>query len=203
MNSSLALLAFELLSAELGARPARTLEQLGLAAQAAAYAASAPVFVTWTKKGNLRGCIGTFQSGPTESQVTHYALASAFEDPRFAPIAQRELPLLRASVTLLAHFEHISDPFQWELGRHGLQVQFRIGLRRYLGTFLPNVAVEQEWDQEETLVQLLRKAGKTANSLHDYESLLLSGDMTLTRYEGLKSEASFADYTLVVLQETV
>lgn len=43
----------------------------------------APLFVTWTKKGELRGCIGTFSESNLATTLPQYALISGLEDDRF------------------------------------------------------------------------------------------------------------------------
>ncbi|KAF9731494.1 hypothetical protein PMIN06_000399 [Paraphaeosphaeria minitans] len=128
-----------------------------------------PLFVTWNTvaKSNgtrlsekrLRGCIGTFEAQQLDRGLRQYALISALEDTRFAPIAAPELPTLECGVTLLTNFEPISDPFDWAVGTHGLRISFTHHGRRYGSTYLPDVAKEQGWTKEETLVSLMRKAG--------------------------------------------
>ena len=75
------------------------------------------------------------------------------------PITQRELSALECSVTLLTDFESISDPMDWQIGKHGLRINFTHNGRRYGSTYLPDVAREQAWTKEETLISLMRKAG--------------------------------------------
>lgn len=201
MSKSLALWAFESLNSKLNPKaPHISLSDLNLfvGSSSADYPSKAPLFITWNKKHNLRGCIGTFQSSPTESGVANYALVSAFEDTRFPAISVSELPLLSASVTLLDKFEPISDASDWTVGKHGLKVRLNTNGRHYLGTFLPLVAEEQEWDKKETLWNLLRKAGFSGVSelqtLDFYRKGLAEGWIELTRYEGLKSGAEYAEY---------
>ncbi|SGZ53594.1 CIC11C00000001987 [Sungouiella intermedia] len=123
---------------------------------------------------------------------------SAFEDPRFPAISSSELPLLSVSVTLLDNFEPIDDPNDWEIGVHGLKVKFSANGRHFLGTFLPVVAEEQEWDKKETLWNLLRKAGYSgvsrAGTLDFYNKGITEGWMDLTRYEGLKCGLDYKEY---------
>jgi uncharacterized protein (TIGR00296 family) len=89
---------------------------------------------------------------------------SAFEDTRFNPISTRELSSLECSVTLLTHFEPITDPMDWEIGTHGLRISFVNSNRRYGATYLPDVAKDQGWTKEETMVSLMRKAGWNGRS---------------------------------------
>lgn len=148
----------------------------------------APLFVTWntinprTQETQLRGCIGTFAAQPLEEGLRTYALTAALEDHRFRPITTKELPGLECSVTLLTDFEDCTDPLDWVLGVHGLRISFadaRGAGRRYSGTYLPHVATEQGWDQEETLQSLVRKAGWSGR---DWRTG--TRDFVVTRYQG-------------------
>lgn len=199
MGTSLTVLAFASLLSKLTSSPRPSLLEIAKSlGDTNKYPKEAPIFITWNKDGNLRGCIGTFQSVELESGVSEYALISAMEDSRFPPISARELSMLSVSVTILTDFEPITDCEDWNIGEHGLKVQFQISGRHYLGTFLPSVAEEQEWTQLETLWNLLRKAGYLGVSegatLEFYIQLLREGYMTLTRYKGLKYGLSYPEY---------
>lgn len=158
----------------------------------------APLFITWNKDGDLRGCIGTFLALPTEKGVAEYAIVSAFEDPRFSPISEKELGSLSVSVTLLDNFTVIEDASAWKIGLHGLRVRFSQLGRNFSGTFLPSVAEEQGWDIETTLYYLARKAGyhgvAQGHALKTYQAGIDEGWIQLTRYDGVKGCADFADY---------
>ena len=65
---------------------------------------SAPgaTFVTLTKNGQLRGCIGSLSAHRNlEPDVRANALAAAFGDPRFKPVVAEEWPQIRIEVSLL------------------------------------------------------------------------------------------------------
>ncbi|MBI4986841.1 MAG: AmmeMemoRadiSam system protein A [Rhodocyclales bacterium] len=65
-------------------------------------------FVTLTQDGKLRGCIGSLEAWrPLATDISANAQAAAFRDPRFPPLAQRELPATRVEVSLLAPAEPI------------------------------------------------------------------------------------------------
>lgn len=83
----------------------------------------------------------------------------AFEDTRFMPISLKELSSLECSVTLLTDFEPAANALDWEIGTHGLRISFTSNGRRYGSTYLPDVAKDQGWTKEETVVSLMRKAG--------------------------------------------
>ncbi|GAM22659.1 hypothetical protein SAMD00019534_058340 [Acytostelium subglobosum LB1] len=155
-----------------------------------------PLFVTWKidARGNgdydLRGCIGTFQAQPLIQTLNNYALTSALKDHRFKPIPQKDLPKLKCSVSLLVDFEDAKDCWDWEVGVHGIWIEFRDASNTKLNaTYLPEVMPEQEWTKEEALKSLVRKAGY--NGKVD-EQLLQR--IKLTRYQSSKSAMTYAQY---------
>ncbi|GIW40068.1 MAG: hypothetical protein KatS3mg076_0645 [Candidatus Binatia bacterium] len=112
------------------------------------------VFVSLHRGGQLRGCIGTLEAKEPLWQVTErMALASAFDDPRFPPLAPEELDLVDIEVDVLGP-PRPASPRDIVPGLHG--VVLTLGGSR--GVFLPQVALEQGWDREELLRQLCRKA---------------------------------------------
>ena len=118
---------------------------------------SAPgaAFVTLTKNGRLRGCIGYTEAvAPLFKVVQECAVAAATEDPRFPPVSPMELPSLRVEISVLTPLFPIR-PEEVEVGRHGLMVA-RGGMR---GLLLPQVPVEWGWDREMFLDQTCVKAG--------------------------------------------
>ena len=51
---------------------------------------------------------------------------------------------------MLTDFEEVYDPLDWEVGKHGIEVEFKADPRAkktYRGTFLPNVASDNGWNQ--------------------------------------------------------
>lgn len=94
----------------------------------------------------MRGCIGTFASELLSFNLAKYAEIAAFEDRRFSPIKLSEVTQLEVNVSLLSNFEEITDPLDWEVGTHGIEIEFKNSGRTYRGTYLPNVASEQGWD---------------------------------------------------------
>ncbi|KYN03849.1 hypothetical protein ALC62_05363 [Cyphomyrmex costatus] len=121
-----------------------------------------PLFVTWTigKDMRLRGCIGTFNAMHLHAGLREYATTSAFKDSRFNPITRDELSRLHVSVSILRHFEDGVDYLDWEVGVHGIRIEFHNekGNKR-TATYLPSVAMEQGWDQIQTIDSLLHKGG--------------------------------------------
>lgn len=161
---------------------------------------SAPLFVTWNTVSDdgdddddddvsLRGCIGTFEAQPLAFGIPEYATISALHDTRFSPITKRELPRLQAAVTLLTDFEEADDPFDWEVGTHGIRLSFTDRGHRYGATYLPDVASEQSWTKDETLYSLIRKAG-WMGSRSRWGSL----ELKVTRYQGKKAKLNYPEY---------
>lgn len=154
-----------------------------------------PLFVTWNtvsaRHGGhaLRGCIGTFEAQDLDEGLSSYALISALQDTRFRPIAARELPSLEVAVTLLTDFEDAADAMDWDLGTHGLRISFHYHGKRYGATYLPDVAVEQGWTKEETLVSLMRKAGWVGRK-DKWDEVQLS----VVRYQGKKESLGYEDF---------
>lgn len=85
----------------------------------------AGVFVSIHKKGQLRGCIGTFE--PTQVDVAHEAVSNAISaatrDPRFRPVMPRELEDLDYSVDILTRPEPVRDASHLDARRYGVIVE--------------------------------------------------------------------------------
>jgi len=145
---------------------------------------ASPFFVTWEKRGRLRGCIGTLRTLP-HVELKSFSLKSALEDMRFDPVILRELPLLSVSVSILHSYEDASNWEDWEVGKHGLVIT----LERYSATYLPEVAQEQQWNHRETIESLLQKAG--------YKGVCNEHILTcvhVTRYQSAKAKMSYQEY---------
>jgi len=113
-------------------------------------------FVTLHVRGELRGCVGTFQ--PTESlarTVAKMAVAAASDDPRFSPLGPGEVADLDLSISALGPRQPLLDPRAVRVGVDGLIV--RRGWHR--GALLPKVAVENGWAAEDFLKHACLKAG--------------------------------------------
>lgn len=159
-----------------------------------------PLFVTWntvsTRRSSgsepehvLRGCIGTFEAQDLDTGLSSYAIISATQDTRFSAVRASELPSLAVAVTLLTDFEEAADAEDWELGVHGLRISFRYNGRRYGATYLPDVAVEQGWTKEETLVSLMRKAGWVGRRDRWREI-----ELGVVRYQGKKAGLEYGEF---------
>jgi len=118
-------------------------------------------FVTLTRQGELRGCIGTLEAHrPLGLDVRENAVAAAFRDPRFMPLSLAEFEAIRVEVSLLSPSKPLvvaSEEDALAALRPGIDgVVFEYG--HYRSTFLPQV-----WEQlpkpDEFLAHLKRKAG--------------------------------------------
>jgi len=151
-----------------------------------------PIFVTWNmgKDHRLRGCMGTFNSMNLHAGLREYAVTSAFKDSRFPPIGRDEFTKLHVSVSILRHFEDASDYLDWEVGIHGIRIEFLNdrGSKR-TATYLPEVAPEQGWNQVQTIDSLLRKGGFKGHVTPDVRSAI-----KLTRYQSEKVSVTYMDY---------
>lgn len=127
-----------------------------------------------------------------DGAVTH-GTHSGLHDSRFDPITTKELPRLECGVTLLHDFEPATDVMDWDLGKHGLQIDFVYHHRRMGATYLPDVPVEQGWTKEETLISLMRKAGWTGRS-SEWKKIAIR----LTRYQGSKATVKWDEYKELV-----
>lgn len=113
-------------------------------------------FVTLTRQGALRGCIGYVEPvKPLVETVVHCAVSAATADPRFPPVTPEELPHLRVEISVLSPLSPIHDPAQVQVGRHGLFISHA----GHHGLLLPQVATEFGWDRETFLRQTCIKAG--------------------------------------------
>ncbi len=118
-------------------------------------------FVTLTRQGELRGCIGTLEAHrPLGIDVRENAVAAAFRDPRFMPLTRSEFNDIRVEVSLLSPAEPLvvkDEAAALVALRPNVDgVVFEYGHTR--STFLPQVW-EQLPDPAEFLAHLKRKAG--------------------------------------------
>ena len=113
------------------------------------------VFTTLYLWGQLRGCVGyAVPVAPLYRAVAETARAAAFEDSRFPPVTPEDALKLEVSLSVLSRLFPI-HPSALEVGRHGLVISD--GARR--GLLLPQVPIENGWDQETFMEQTCRKAG--------------------------------------------
>jgi AmmeMemoRadiSam system protein A len=134
-------------------------------------------FVSLYHEGKLRGCIGTFsEERPLVENVRDMALSAASSDTRFDPMDASELDSATIEISVLSPRVKVHDISEIVLGKHGIYMQ----QGRNKGTFLPQVALTQQWTLEEFLGNCAKyKAGigwngwKTAD-LYTYEAFVFS-----------------------------
>ncbi len=133
-------------------------------------------FVTITQNGQLRGCIGNFQSHqPLYREVVSMAVAAASQDPRFPPLSPADLGNFDLEITILSPLKKITDINEIKVGTHGIYIIK--GLNR--GVLLPQVATEYGWDRETFLRQTCTKAGLIDDAWQhpDTEIYIFSGQI--------------------------
>lgn len=122
-------------------------------------------FVTLTRAGELRGCIGSLEARRSLAEdVEENARLAAFSDPRFPPLSREEFADTRIEVSVLSPAEPIAFRDEADAlnklrpGVDGVILEFG----RHRATFLPQV-----WRQlpnpRDFLAQLKRKAGLPAD----------------------------------------
>jgi AmmeMemoRadiSam system protein B/AmmeMemoRadiSam system protein A len=123
-------------------------------------------FVTLTKGGELRGCIGSLAATrPLGQDVASNARAAAFDDPRFPKLTREEWPRCAVEVSLLSapkpiRFADEADLLQQiRAGEDGLILECD-GRR---ATYLPQVW-EGLPDKRQFLRELVKKAGLPADT---------------------------------------
>ncbi len=123
-------------------------------------------FVTLTKRGQLRGCIGhILPKAPLAEAVVDTARSAAVEDPRFPPVAPGELDDIHIEISVLTVPQPLSftspEDLVSKLQPHRDGVILKIGPR--MATYLPQVW-EQIPDPQEFLSNLAQKAGCRADA---------------------------------------
>jgi len=159
-----------------------------------------PLFVSWHKENSskfskkefvLRGCKGTFAPQYIHDGLQEFSLISALKDTRFSPMTFDEIPRLECSVSLLFEFEKADHVHDWEVGIHGITLDFKDpsnGKSRN-ATYLPQVMPEQGWTKDEALKSLYSKAGfNGAVTKELYQST------KLTRYKSSETKLSYKEF---------
>ena len=147
----------------------------------------AATFVTLHARGELRGCIGSLEAvRPLRLDVRENAIAAAFRDPRFPPLAAPEFDATSIEVSLLSMPERL-----FVTGEEDLVRRLRPGvdglILEYDGrrvTYLPQVwhAIR---DPREFVVALKRKAGWSHAFWDARMSVFLYGATKWTERESL------------------
>ena len=122
------------------------------------------VFVTLTKQGQLRGCIGYVEGiKPLWEAVIDNTQNAAFEDPRFPSVKLKEFDDISIEISVMTPLHLVKSVDEIVIGKHGLVIEK--GWHR--GLLLPQVPVEWKWDRDEFLVHICAKAGLPATAWKD------------------------------------
>jgi AmmeMemoRadiSam system protein B/AmmeMemoRadiSam system protein A len=121
-------------------------------------------FVTITRNGRLRGCLGHVEARmPLITSVQMNAVAASSYDQRFPPLRPEELEDMVVEVSVLSPLTPIKDVDRLEVGRHGLFIV----KKGQTGLLLPQVAVAEGWDRRTFLEQVAVKAGMEPDAWRD------------------------------------
>ncbi|RLC74403.1 MAG: AmmeMemoRadiSam system protein A [Chloroflexi bacterium] len=102
-------------------------------------------FVTLTKQGRLRGCIGSLEARRSlATDVRENAVSAAFSDPRFPPVSAEELDDLHIEVSVLS----APEPLAYD-GPDDLVAKLRPGV--------DGVVIERGWNRATFLPQVWEK----------------------------------------------
>ena len=114
------------------------------------------VFVTLTKNGELRGCIGfPFPSYPISEAIYQASKSAAFSDTRFKKLDEKELTGIKIEISILTMPQDVKDTKEIQIGKDGLICNY-LG---YSGLLLPQVATEWKMNRIQFLEALAGKAG--------------------------------------------
>jgi len=117
---------------------------------------NAGAFVTLTKNGSLRGCIGYIISDNNLfDTVCDAAINAAESDPRFPSVQEKELNNISIEISVLSPPFPLNGYDEIEIGIHGLILEEK-GRR---GLLLPQVPVEHHLNKEQYLDAICQKTG--------------------------------------------
>jgi AmmeMemoRadiSam system protein A len=123
-------------------------------------------FVTLTKSGELRGCVGQILAqAPLYQAVMDNACGAALRDPRFPHVQAEEVSQLSIEISVLSQPDRLSFASPEDLldQLHPLEDGVLLQINGRLATFLPQVW-EQVPDKVEFLERLAQKAGCGASA---------------------------------------
>lgn len=126
-------------------------------------------FVTLKKNGRLRGCIGDiFPRQPLYKSVIANAINACVNDRRFLPVSIAECNDIAIEISALTPPAPVACSADIRIGRDGVV----LSKNGNSAVFLPQVAPEQGWDLETTLMHLSMKAGLPENAWQDGAAFL-------------------------------
>jgi hypothetical protein len=136
-------------------------------------------FVTLTKNGQLRGCMGEFEPvKPLYKTIQDTSISSATKDKRFSPVTPEELKDIKIEVSLMTPRRKIFNWQEIKLGKEGIVLQRGINA----GTFLPQVATDNNWNLERFLSELCsQKAGLEKDCYKDPKTEIYGFEVDVIR----------------------
>jgi AMMECR1 domain-containing protein len=113
-------------------------------------------------------------------------------------VGQHELPYLICTVSLLQGFEEASHWQDWEIGIHGLIIEFRDpgSGSKLTATYLPEIAQHEGWSKQQTIDSLIRKAGYAG-----YATPELRKGLSVTRYKSTTCTLSYEEYSSLKMMQ--
>lgn len=124
-------------------------------------------FVTLTKHGQLRGCIGFVSPlKPLYLAVRDVARMAALRDTRFRPVTASELGDLQYEISVLSPLRRVRDIQEIRVGQHGLLIH----KSDHEGLLLPQVASDLHWDRSTFVEQTCYKAGLPPRAWQDADA---------------------------------
>ena len=119
------------------------------------------VFVTLTKQGELRGCVGfPYPTMSITQAVIEAAQSAAFEDSRFPKLEEDEVTKIKIEISILTQPELVKNAKDIEIGKDGIICEYM----GFSGLLLPQVAIEHKLSRIEFLEALCNKAGLPKNT---------------------------------------
>jgi hypothetical protein len=95
-------------------------------------------------------------------------------------------------LTLQVNYEDCEDAYDWVIGVHGILLKFKVGGTHYNATYLPEVAHEQGWTQEQTIRSLIRKSGYYGSPREVLNPN--NGSFQCIRYQSSKEYLTYDEY---------
>jgi AmmeMemoRadiSam system radical SAM enzyme/AmmeMemoRadiSam system protein B/AmmeMemoRadiSam system protein A len=132
------------------------------------------VFVTLKRHGHLRGCRGVLgEPMRLGDALRQAAYQTACNDTRMPAISPIELPYLSVGITLLGPMQTVAAKGRDRLSAVKIgQTGLRISSGGQAGLLLPDVATEMNWDAEQFLEAVCRKAGLPTNAWYSPQTQL-------------------------------
>jgi len=126
-------------------------------------------FVTLTENNQLRGCIGHVEIyHPLYLDIIENAVHSAFFDPRFYPLSEKEIEKIKIEISILTPLQKLSFNFPKEILKKLTPLKHGVLIRKNKNsaTYLPQVWREIK-NKKEFLSNLCLKAGLGFNCWQD------------------------------------